>query len=185
MKNYKYRLLIKLSIIWIIANIHPIINQLSDLTAYRINERVFSIPAVIFYSTISYLITLFLFFIINKLSFNKFGRMILLIIGIIPIILPLICYIKEDGLGFGIFIILDAIAILSGAIVQFFRRRQVNFIEGLAVYLSQFLGLYLIIIIWQNITNINFEIMLFVGLATLFLSNLFMLNELEDLMVLK
>ncbi|WP_027626141.1 hypothetical protein [Clostridium lundense] len=179
MINYKYRLLIKLIVIWLLINIYPITNQLNPLTAYKINEIKFSIPNVIFYSTIAYLITLFIFWLINKISFNNFGRKVLLITGVIPIILPVICYIIKDGLGTFIYMLLAIVAIISGVIIYFFQKTKTHFIKGLLIYLSQFLGLYLIIIIWESITNINFEIILSVGLATLFLSNLILLNELK------
>lgn len=179
--NYKYRLLSKLIIIWIMASIYPVTNQLNHLTAYSINGKVLPIHTIIFYSTIAYLITLFMFWLINKFSLNNIGKKILLIIGSLPIILPFICYKTGDDLGVFIYMTLGALALISGIIVYIFQKLKPHFIKFLLIYLSQFLGLYLIIIAWQKVININFEIILFVGLPTLFLSNLFLLKDFRDI----
>jgi hypothetical protein len=53
--------------------------------------------------------------------------------------------------------ILDVAVIVSSMVIYFFKRTKAHFVEGLLVYLSQFLGLYLIIIIWQSVTKKEYK----------------------------
>lgn len=176
----KHRLLLKLIIIWGIINIYPIKNQFNHLTAYSINYKVVSIPTVMLYSTMAYLITLAIFLVINKISFNRIGKKILIITGILPILIPILSYKSNDGLALYIYGMLDILCIVSGIIIYIFQKRKSNFLEGMFCYLSQFLMLYLVIFAWQSFVSIGFEIILFVGIGTLFLSNLILKREFKE-----